>query len=105
MERSMIVTRLQARRRRIEGEEKVCIQLSSSMDKVDEMVKLFKRKVDNQLAVIQATTDVRLLQMKWSDFMGMAIAADERSNLMDMAKKAPFKNLNTINNQIQKNQS
>jgi len=43
----MMITRLQAKRRRIERDEKVRIQFNSAMDKVNEMVKSYKQDVDN----------------------------------------------------------
>lgn len=75
IKRSMMITRLQAKRRRIERDEKVRIQFNSAMDKVNEMVKSYKQDVDNKLGLLQARTDARLLQMKWSDFMALAKTA------------------------------
>jgi len=65
----MVVTRLQAKRRKIERDEKVRILFDSALQKVDGIVEKCKQDVDYQLNLIRTRADGQLLQMKFSDFM------------------------------------
>lgn len=70
MPRTKIVTRSQ----NTEKMRLAQIKIDSALVKIDELATRYKKDVDNQIKHIRDTADEQLLQMKWSDFMGLKIS-------------------------------
>jgi len=85
----MVVTRLQAKRRKIERDEKVRILFDSALQKVDGIVEKCKQDVDYQLNLIRTRTDGQLLQMKFSDFLCLK----EKQQLTALYNVSPYRNI------------
>ncbi|KAH8282931.1 hypothetical protein KR054_010981 [Drosophila jambulina] len=74
MPRTKIVTRKQAQIQELERKEKLDlaqIKMNTTLEKIDELAIKYQHEVSHQIKFLRDNTDRKLLQMKWSDFMGL----------------------------------